>query len=310
MPVPPPGWPSDCLRMPTASISSMKTMHCPPHLRASRFAFAASQRTVIASMPMNVWAKPEPGMETNGALNPVAIALESIVLPVPGAPRKRRPRSRLPPAASKASPDCQSETTRRTSSFTSAWPRTSSSLTPQSASPGSNDWICETAISRSGPNRIRKFMNSSAGRKIMYVQNVGLLSSPAAPVKKLVAVSNQLVLSKPRNIEISSQAAVIKVSTTIARRTQRRQNHARRRARTSSSLSRGSSVPKRLGHGITRRMKTSTIPRNAMAPTIAPTRAQRQFQPKPRWRKKNAAGLVRMATNVAARVSVRHCRAS
>ena len=30
-----------CAASPTASISSMKTMHCPPHLRASRFALRA-----------------------------------------------------------------------------------------------------------------------------------------------------------------------------------------------------------------------------------------------------------------------------
>ena len=88
-------------------------------------------------MPMKVWAKPEPGIETNGQLNDVAMPLESIVLPVPGAPRKSTPRSRLPPAFSNSSPDCQSETTRVISSLASAWPRTSASLTPQSASPGS-----------------------------------------------------------------------------------------------------------------------------------------------------------------------------
>ena len=60
--------------MPTASISSMKTMHGPPHLRASRFAFRARKRTITASMPMNVCAKPEPGIDTNGALKLVAIA--------------------------------------------------------------------------------------------------------------------------------------------------------------------------------------------------------------------------------------------
>ena len=86
---------------------------------------------------MNVCAKPEPGMSTNGELNDVAIALESIVLPVPGAPRKSSPRSRLPPAFSNSSPDCHREITRVTSSLGSAWPRTSLSLTPQSASPGS-----------------------------------------------------------------------------------------------------------------------------------------------------------------------------
>ena len=116
--------------MPTASISSMKTMHWPPHLRASFFALRARKRTISASMPMKVWAKPEPGIETNGELNPVAIAFASIVLPVPGAPRKSKPRSRLPPARSNASPDCHKVTMRRTSSFASAWPRTCSSFTP------------------------------------------------------------------------------------------------------------------------------------------------------------------------------------
>ena len=76
--------PSDARRMPTASISSMKTMHWPPHLAASFFALRARKRTITASMPMNVCAKPEPGIVTNGQLNDVAIALESIVLPVPG----------------------------------------------------------------------------------------------------------------------------------------------------------------------------------------------------------------------------------
>jgi len=52
--------------MPTASISSMKTMQLPPHLLASFFALRARKRTMIASMPMKVWANPEPGIETNG----------------------------------------------------------------------------------------------------------------------------------------------------------------------------------------------------------------------------------------------------
>ena len=87
---------------------------------------------MIASMPMNVCAKPEPGIVTKGELKLVAIAFAIIVLPVPGAPRNSSPRSRLPPAFSNTSPDCQSVTTRRISSFASAWPRTSSSLTPHS----------------------------------------------------------------------------------------------------------------------------------------------------------------------------------
>ncbi len=95
-------------------------------------------------------------METNGELNPVAIAFASIVLPVPGAPWKRIPRSRRPPAFSNASPDCHRLTIRRTSSLASAWPRTSSSLTPQFASPGSKPRICEMPISIIGPIRIAK----------------------------------------------------------------------------------------------------------------------------------------------------------
>ena len=38
---PPKPVPSAWRRMPTASISSMNTMHVPPHLRAARFAFQA-----------------------------------------------------------------------------------------------------------------------------------------------------------------------------------------------------------------------------------------------------------------------------
>ena len=57
---------------------------------------------------MNVWAKPEPGIVTIGELKDVAIALESIVLPVPGAPMNSRPRSGLPPALRNSSPLCHS----------------------------------------------------------------------------------------------------------------------------------------------------------------------------------------------------------
>ena len=46
---------------------------------------------MITSIPMNVCAKPEPGIEMKGQLKPVAIAFASIVLPVPGAPRNSEP---------------------------------------------------------------------------------------------------------------------------------------------------------------------------------------------------------------------------
>ncbi len=63
----------------------------------------------------------------------------------------------MPPARSNASPDCQIVTTRRTSSFASCWPRTSSSLTPHCASPGSNALIWLMPISSIGPIMIAKF---------------------------------------------------------------------------------------------------------------------------------------------------------
>ena len=96
--------PSAARRRPTASISSMKMMHCPPHLRASLRALRIRNITTTTSMPMNVCAKPEPGIVTIGELNDVAIAFDNIVLPVPGWPMNSRPRSGLPPALRNSSP--------------------------------------------------------------------------------------------------------------------------------------------------------------------------------------------------------------
>src|SRR5438046_3056715 len=125
--------------MPTASISSMNTMQVPPHLRARRRALRMRNITTMTSMPMNVCANPDPGIVTIGALNVVAMPLESIVLPVPGAPMKSRPRSGLTPALRNSSPADHSSMTFVTSALGSDCPRTSSSLTPQSASPGPVD---------------------------------------------------------------------------------------------------------------------------------------------------------------------------
>ena len=138
---------------------------------------------MIASTPMKVCAKPEPGIETNGELNPVAIAFASIVLPVPGAPRKSSPRSRFPPARSNASPDCQSVTTRRTSSLASTWPRTSSSLTPHCASPGSKPRICEMPISSIGPIRIAKLAMNRKVTKTICVSTAGFENADSEPAQ-------------------------------------------------------------------------------------------------------------------------------
>ena len=160
-----------------------------------RLAFHIRYRTSTASMPMKVLAKPEPGIEMNGELKPVAIALASIVLPVPGAPRNSKPRSRLPPAFSKASPDCQRLTTRRTSSFGSAWPRTSSSLTPQSASPGSNPLIWVIPIPSSGPKRIAKFAMKRKNTKTTWISACGLESTPSSPSSIHVSVLSHVTSS-------------------------------------------------------------------------------------------------------------------
>ena len=138
---------------------------------------------MIASTPMNVCANPEPGIETNGELKPVAIAFASIVLPVPGAPRKSSPRSRLPPARSNASPDCHSVTTRRTSSFASTWPRTSPSLTPHCASPGSKPRICEMPIISIGPIRIAKLAMKRKVTNTICVSTAGFVSADAEPAQ-------------------------------------------------------------------------------------------------------------------------------
>jgi hypothetical protein len=160
---------------------------------------------------MNVWAKPEPGIETNGELKPVAIAFESIVLPVPGAPRKSSPRSRLPPARSNASPDCQSVTTRRTSSLASTWPRTSASLTPHCASPGSKPRICEMPISSIGPMRIAKLAMNRKVTKTIWVRTAGFENADPSPLTMSTPVPSQ---EPPR----TSQTVVITAPTSAASR--------------------------------------------------------------------------------------------
>ena len=208
-------------------------------------------------MPMNVAAKPDPGIETNGELKPVASALASIVLPVPGAPRKRRPRSRLPPARSNASPDCQIVTTRRTSSFASACPRTSSIFTPHSASPGSKDCICAMFMRSRGPIRIAKFEMNRKETKTTWIQSPELLKTCAIPWP---SEPNDPVHEPPWN----SQMAVTSNRNETATRSQKCQNQARRRPSTSSSRCRSLSRPKRLGQGMNRRKTRSTRPRNAI----------------------------------------------
>ena len=187
-------------------------------------------------MPMKVLAKPEPGIEMNGELKPVAIALASIVLPVPGAPRKSRPRSRLPPAFSNASPLCQRLTTRRTSSFGSAWPRTSSSLTPQSASPGSNALICVMPISISGPKRIAKFAMNRKKTKTTWIRMLGFWTTPAMPCSSHVKVLSHVTLSPGSAVIARTANRIVMITAAqMTSRTLRDQNHQRRRSSASAS---------------------------------------------------------------------------
>ena len=180
--------PSAARRMPIASISSMKTMQWPPHLRASFLALWPIHCTATTSMPMNVCAKPEPGTAMNGALKPVAMALASIVLPVPGGPMKSSPRSGLPPDCLNWSLACQSSMILRTSSLTSAWPRTWSISTPQLASPGSYDFIWRMAMSTIGTMKIAPMK-----RLIMRMNSSCARSAAAMPFQKLENVPKRSI---------------------------------------------------------------------------------------------------------------------
>ena len=197
---------------------------------------------MTASMPMNVCANPEPGIETNGELKPVAIAFDSIVFPVPGAPSMSSPRSRFPPALSKASPDCQSVTTRRTSSFASAWPRTSWSSRPslrrRARRPGS-----ARCPSSAGAEEDREVEEQEERQR--DEQRDDLQHERGAADRE----------GRPRRCRAPRSRARQRPGTCGA------QYQARRRFMTSSSCSAESSVPNRLGHGMKRRKMMSIAPR-------------------------------------------------
>src|SRR6185312_2254173 len=93
-----------------------------------------------------------------------------------------------------------------------------------------------------------------------------------------------------------------------ASRYQKRQNQTRRRAITSSCCS-ALSAPNRLGQGMNQRNTMSTRPRNAITSMNVQNSAHGTLRPAWEWNQTNAAGLVRTATMVAARVSLRRSRA-
>ena len=78
---------------PTASISSMNTMH-----GAFFFPCSNKSRTRDAPTPTNISTKSEPLIEKNGTLASPATARAMSVLPVPGAPIRRTPFGIRPPS--------------------------------------------------------------------------------------------------------------------------------------------------------------------------------------------------------------------
>ena len=77
---------------PTASISSMKTMH-----GAFSFAWRNKSLTRDAPTPTNISTKSLPDIEKNGTFASPATAFASKVLPVPGGPTSNAPLGILPP---------------------------------------------------------------------------------------------------------------------------------------------------------------------------------------------------------------------
>ena len=81
------------LARPTASISSMNTMH-----GAFSLACLNRSRTREAPTPTNISTKSEPEIEKKGTSASPATAFASNVLPVPGGPTRSAPLGILPPS--------------------------------------------------------------------------------------------------------------------------------------------------------------------------------------------------------------------
>ena len=109
---------------PTASISSMKTMH-----GELRFAWSKRSRTREAPTPTNISTNSEPEMLKNGTPASPATARASRVLPVPGEPIRRTPFGIFAPSASKRSGNFKNSTTSSSSTLASSTPATSAKVT-------------------------------------------------------------------------------------------------------------------------------------------------------------------------------------
>mmetsp|Transcript_7915 Transcript_7915/g.28930 ORF Transcript_7915/g.28930 Transcript_7915/m.28930 type:complete len:409 (+) Transcript_7915:1075-2301(+) len=120
-PMPAPRW------RPTASISSMKTMH-----GAFDLAFSNKSRTRDAPTPTKSSTNSDAAHEKNGTPASPATALARRVLPVPGGPTRRQPLGIFAPSAVYLSGFLRKSTTSWSSSFAPSTPATSTNVTPVS----------------------------------------------------------------------------------------------------------------------------------------------------------------------------------
>ena len=111
------------LALPTASISSMKTIQ-------GAFSLACLKRslTLEAPTPTNISTKSEPDIEKKGTLASPATALARRVFPVPGGPIRSAPLGIFPPSAVYFFGFFRKSTISMTSVFASSSPATSLKL--------------------------------------------------------------------------------------------------------------------------------------------------------------------------------------
>ena len=108
------------LCLPTASISSINTMH-----GECFFACSNISRTLEAPTPTNISTKSEPDIVKNGTLASPATALANNVLPVPGGPTIKIPLGIFPPTFINFAGSFKKSTNSLTSSLASSQPATS-----------------------------------------------------------------------------------------------------------------------------------------------------------------------------------------
>ena len=119
----PPPMPTPRAR-PTASISSIKTMHGAFFLACSNIS-----RTRLAPTPTNISTKSEPEILKNGTPASPAMARASKVFPVPGGPTSNAPFGILPPKRLNFCGFRKNSTISSSSSLASSMPATSSKVT-------------------------------------------------------------------------------------------------------------------------------------------------------------------------------------